>query len=116
VSAEAGLVKKTTRRMRHFEDAWEEIVQLAMAVTGVRIPLTAIETVWRDPESRTEAQHIDAVGKRRQMLEVPLAQAWEDAGYTPPQIERMQAMHDAEKKAWGPPTAGAPMPTMGAAA
>jgi len=96
VAAEAGLVSKARRRMRHFEDAWEEVIQLALQVAGTQVPLTAIETLWKDPESRTEAQHIDAIGKKRQMLEVPLEQAWEDAGYTPTQIDRMREMRAAE--------------------
>lgn len=102
VAAEAGLVSKARRRMRHFEDAWEEVIQLALQVSGTAVPLTAIETLWRDPESRTEAQHADAVGKRRLMLEVPVEQAWEDAGYTPTQIERMRVMRAAERAAMQP--------------
>jgi hypothetical protein len=112
VAAESGLVKKAFRRMRHFEDAWEEIVQLALAVTGAKVPLTSISTLWEDPESRTEAQHIDAVGKKRQMLEVPLEQAWEDAGYTPPQIERMNKLRAAELAA-APAPQPVPPPAMG---
>lgn len=96
VAAESGLVTKARRRMRHFEDGWEEVGEMSFLVMGKRVPLTAIQTVWKDPESRTEAQHADAVGKKRQMLEVPLTQAWADIGYTPAEIERMLKDRAAE--------------------
>lgn len=110
VAAEAGLVSKARRRMRHFEDAWEEIVQLALQITGVKVPLTAIETVWRDPESRTEGQHIDAVGKRRTMLEFPLEKTWELAGETPSEISRMTEQRAREIASAPKPPPAAPPP------
>lgn len=113
VAAEAGLVSKAMRRQRHWADSWEEVITLARQIEG--LPGSSgprqrpVDTMWRDPESRTEAQHIDAVGKKRQMLGVPQEQAWEDAGYTPTQIERMRKMRDAEAAAGIP--AATPAPT-----
>lgn len=97
VAAEAGLVSKAMRRQRHWADAWEEIVRLARTIEQMPNLRKPIEVMWRDPESRTEAQHIDAIGKKRTMLEVPVEQTWEDAGYRPDQIERMRAMRLQER-------------------
>lgn len=106
VAAEAGLVSKARRRMRHWEESWEEVMRLAFAVEGKRGKARAMdmETLWRDPESRTESQHIDATVKRKE-LEVPVVQLWEDAGYTPTQIERMSQLRESERAANPPPEA-----------
>lgn len=103
VAAEAGLVSKALRRERHWADSWEEVIQLVRTIEGLDNPEAPIDTMWRDPESRTEAQHIDAIGKKRQMLDVPREQTWEDAGYTPSQIESMKKMRAAELAAEPPP-------------
>lgn len=92
-AAETGLVAKVKRKQVHFGEAWEEIIRLAgmvekdQALAGA----FACETIWQDPESRTEAEHIDAVSKKS-AIGVPVEQLWEDAGYTPTAIERMKAM------------------------
>lgn len=104
-SAETGLVAKAYRRMRHFGEAWEEVIRLAFTVEGdlERGAFWAAETIWRDPESRSEGEHIDAVLKK-QALGVPVEQLWSDAGYSPQQIARFkeiqrQAMLDADSVA-----------------
>lgn len=98
VAAEAGLISKARRRMTHWEDAWSEVMQLARTIEN-RAKTKPVTVLWSDPESRTENQHIDAVGKKRTMLEVPLEVTWADAGYTPAQIQVMKEMHAAEKAA-----------------
>lgn len=95
-SAEAGLIANVRRKQRHFGEAWEEVIRLALLVTGdPRADLTDTETLWGDPESRTESQHVDAVTKKA-TLGVPWAQLMEDLGYSPQQIERMRAMRRLE--------------------
>lgn len=91
-ATETGLVAKVRRRMRSFEDSWEEVVRLCFKARGdSRADIVDAETVWRDPESRTESEHIDALSKL-QALQVPVAQLWEDAGYSPQQIARFRTM------------------------
>lgn len=51
----------------------------------------SMETIWRDPETRTESEHVDALSKKKD-LDVPPPQLWEEAGYTPEQIARFPAM------------------------
>lgn len=92
-SAETGLVAKARRKMRHFGEAWEETMRLAFMVTGDkgRSQVKDSETIWGDPESRTESEHIDAVVKQK-ALSVPDEMLWERAGYSPQEIERMKAI------------------------
>lgn len=87
-SAETGLVAKARRKMVHFGEGWEEVMRLGFAVIGDkrRARVQNSETIWGDPESRSESEHVDAVLKKR-ALRVPLRQLWSDLGYTPTQIE-----------------------------
>lgn len=98
-SAETGLVAKARRKMRVLGEGYEEIMRLGFVVMGDkgRSEEEAIETVWADPESRTEGEHIDATVKKR-ALGVPLQQLWEDAGYSPQQIERFLVQLEQEAK------------------
>ena len=100
-SAEAGLVSKALRRTRHFGEAWEEVMRLALCASGdkKRADVVAMETVWGDVEYRTESLHVDATVKLR-ALEVPLPALWERVGFSPTEIERFQEMR-AEEKAMG---------------
>lgn len=92
-AAETGLVSKVRSKMTEFGESWEEVLRLAFAVIGDdRSGVFDSETIWADPESRTESEHIDAVGKKVALLGIPRRQAWEDADYTPAQIARMEAM------------------------
>lgn len=92
-SAETGLVAKARRKMRHFGESWEEVLRLCFAVRGEpeKAAYGAAETIWGDPESRTEGEHVDALLKLS-ALGVPQQQLWEDAGYSPQQIARFRTM------------------------
>lgn len=113
-ATETGLVAKARRRMRDFGEGWEEVIRLALRVTGDQRRSEYIEgeTQWRDPEVRTEAEHVDALLKLSS-LNVPDEQLWEDAGYTPQQIQRFTELRAAQPP--GPtspaPTGGVPMMT-----
>jgi len=107
-SAETGLVAKTRRKMRHFGEAWEEVIRLAFMVVGDKrsSKITTTETIWRDPESRSEAQHIDAVIKLK-VLDVPNEVLWERADFSPTEIARMKAIIAAAMPPT-PPAVGVP--------
>ncbi|MFI0553415.1 phage portal protein [Streptomyces scabiei] len=110
-AAEAGLIAKTRERMLHFGEAWEQVMRLCFAVKGDdRAEAWSAETIWRDPENRTEAQHMDALLKL-QMIGVPRDQLLSDAGYTPQQIERFADMREQDAKAAMELAAKYPMPT-----
>ncbi|MEU5957568.1 phage portal protein [Streptomyces sp. NPDC047525] len=99
ISAEAGLVAKVRERMLHFGEAWERVIRLCFAVKNdKRRDAFEMETRWRDPEYRTEAQHIDALLKLKQ-LDVPLEFLWFEAGFTSAQISDFREMRKQDAKA-----------------
>lgn len=91
-ATETGLIAKTKRRQKEFDDPHEESMRLAFAVLDdPRANIRNNEVIWADPESRTEAEHIDALVKKLSIY-VPIQQLWTDAGYTPPQQDRFKEM------------------------
>ena len=117
-AVETGLVAKAQEKMAHFGESWEEVIRLAfLALNDARSTILDSETIWRDPESRTEAEHVDALVKLS-TIGVPQEQLWEDRGYTPQQIERFKVMREEEARLAGmrvapavaPPTPPGEMP------
>ncbi|MEU4492617.1 phage portal protein [Streptomyces sp. NPDC023998] len=99
ISAEAGLVAKVRERMLHFGEAWERVIRLCFAVKrDKRKDAFEMETRWRDPEYRTEAQHIDALLKLKQ-LNVPEEILWAEAGFSAAQIDSFREMRREDAKA-----------------
>ncbi|MVO87415.1 phage portal protein [Streptomyces sp. p1417] len=99
ISAEAGLVAKVKERMLHFGEAWERVIRLCFAVKNdKRRNAFDTETRWKDPEYRTEAQHIDALLKLKQ-LDVPLEFLWFEAGFSAAQISDFREMRKEDAKA-----------------
>ena len=95
-SAETGLVAKSRRKMRFFGEAWEEVMRLCFAVLGdARADVDNAETIWADPEFRSESELADALVKRSS-IGVPRQQLWEDAGYSQTQIARFREMELAD--------------------
>lgn len=101
ISAEAGLVAKVREKMVHFGEAWERVIRLCFAVKrDKRRTAYEMETRWKDPEYRTEAQHVDALLKLKQ-LNVPEEILWAEAGFSAAQIDafREMRMEDARAQA-----------------
>lgn len=92
-SAETGLVAKVRRKARGWGAGWEEVMRLAGVIADLPelSGAQSMETIWRDPETRTESEHVDAVSKKKD-LDVPAPQLWEELGYSPEQIGRFPAM------------------------
>jgi hypothetical protein len=91
-AAEAGLVAKTGDRILVASDPWEEVVRLGWVVLDdPRGKITNSEMLWRSAEFRTEGELTDAVIKRYASGLSTKRQARQDYGYTPQQIERMEA-------------------------
>lgn len=103
-SAETGLVAKVRRKQRHFGEAWEEVLRLAFITAGdsQRAAVANAETLWADPESRSESEHVDAIVKQK-AIGIPDEALWEEAGKTPQQIERYRLLRDTAAR--GPATA-----------
>jgi len=91
-SSEASLVAKARRKQRALGGAWEQVMRLALLVRdGVEhADVERMETVWRDPETRTVAQAADAAVKLVGAGIIPAQQAQEDIGYSPVQQDRMR--------------------------
>jgi hypothetical protein len=105
-SAETGLVAKSRRKMRFYGEAWEEVMRLCFAVTGdARSKVMDAETIWGDPEYRSESELADALVKRA-AIGVPRRQLWEDAGYSQTEISRFHEMEleDSMDSLLAPPT------------
>lgn len=107
-AAETGLVAKVSRRQQHFGEAWEEVIRLAGKIEGVDAleQASAAEVIWRDPESRTESEHVDAVVKKK-ALGLPNELLWEELDMTPTTINRAKAML-VEEDLFGPAEPAAP--------
>jgi hypothetical protein len=93
-AAEAGLVAKVNRRMLHIGEGWESLMTAALAIAG-RSGATG-DVLWKDPETRSVAQLVDALVKMR-TLGVPVEALWAQYGATPAEIEQWRAMRKAEE-------------------
>lgn len=93
-SAEAGLVAKTRRKMKHFGESWEEIISLAFLAQGDKrgSEQSESETIWGDPEYRTEGEHVDAVLKMG-ALGIPDEILWEFLNLSPQLIGRIKQIN-----------------------
>jgi hypothetical protein len=112
-AAETGLVAKVKRKQIDFSDSWEEAIRLALAVANKKQPTDALsaETIWRDPEYRSEGEQVDAAIKLRG-LSIPLDALWERIGATPQQVKEWEQQLE-DNKAVAPRPAGQPEPPPG---
>ena len=100
-ASESGLVSKVKQRLRPFSEAAEETMRVARRAANLPESAGAqLETIWRDPQYRTEGELTDAVVKRLQSRISSLRQAREDVGYSATQIERLEA--DDQREAFDP--------------
>lgn len=92
-ATETGLVAKVQRKMTTFGEAYEETMRLTFRLKGDDGKGQAVdaETIWRDPESRSEGELVDALVKMG-TLGVPNEALWERWGASPQQIARWKAM------------------------
>lgn len=94
-SAETGLVAKVRDSQVHKGEAWEEVVRLNFRwLNDSRADIVDGETIWADPESRTEAAHTDALTKWKS-FGIPDEFIWEELGLSPQQITRIKEMRKA---------------------
>jgi hypothetical protein len=110
-AAETGLVSKVRSKMQSFGEAHEEAMRLAFKAKDPEDPRaeeTQAETIWADPESRSQAELADALTKLAS-IGVPQEVLWERYGFSPQEIDRMKAMQ-AEDAFLNPepPVAGEP--------
>jgi hypothetical protein len=95
-SSEAPLVKKVTAQSVHFGEGWEEVMRVALIISGQRSKARAdAETIWADPETRNEAARIDALVKLHATGALADELLLEGAGFTRQEIERNRALKQA---------------------
>ena len=88
-AAESGLVAKVRQRCRSFAEGFEDTMRLACIAAGREVP-DNIETIWKNPEFRTEGETTDAAIKRVQAGLADIRQGREDVGYSATQIANME--------------------------
>jgi Phage portal protein, SPP1 Gp6-like len=112
-AAETGIVRKTIRKQRVLGESHEETQRLAFAWLGDdRADAYDAETIWANPETRSDAVVADAMTKKAD-VGIPLQQLEEDADYTPVEISRMDRMREQqeEQESGGPGAAEPAGPT-----
>lgn len=91
-ASESGLIAKVRQRMRPWGEAAEEAMRIARTLAGIGGPTDArMETVFSDPEFRTEGEKTDAAVKRLQSGIASKRQARTDVGYTLTQIAQLES-------------------------
>jgi hypothetical protein len=97
IEARAGHVAKVGQRIRYTSEHWERVMAIAGLYANNKRLASGVdsETLWADPESRTDAEKADAAVKRM-AAGVPWSQRMDDLGYTPQQIQRMQGERYSE--------------------
>ncbi len=94
-ATESGLVAKVRQRQRPLGEGVEEIGRLALQAAGDTRDLSRLETIWHNPEFRTEGELVDALVKMHG-LGVPLPALWERWGATQTEIAKWQALRQAD--------------------
>lgn len=91
-AAETTLMRWVSELQRSFGEAWESVLRLCARVAGDMEGAedTSSQIVWRDPESRSLAQTVDALGKAVTMLGVPRRAAW----------QRLPGFTDTDRATW----------------
>lgn len=95
-SSETQLVKKVMRKQTFLSGGWEDVQRLVLRYqTGAFDPKArALETVWRDPSTPTDAQRADALLKKVTSGIYTIGEARRQDGLTDAQIKRMEREED----------------------
>ncbi|MEV4672177.1 phage portal protein [Actinomadura sp. NPDC049382] len=90
-AAEAGYRRAVTENQTVLGESHEQALNLVASYMNMA-PDPSASVRWRDTESRSLAQTVDALGKLTQMLGVPPQELWERVpGVTDPELERWKA-------------------------
>ena len=97
-AARDGLNSKIAERKSSFGESHEQTMRLAALAAGDDAGWNdmSAQVVWRDTESRSLAQTVDALGKLVQMLGVPAEELWEKVpGISETDVARWKAAAEA---------------------
>jgi hypothetical protein len=112
IGLDAGLVSKTNDKKDAMGEAHEDAIRLAFKSIDPkdeRAQFVAAETIWRNTESRSRAQLVDAVTKEVAMG-LPFEIALERLDYSPTEIDRILAIKEAEALLAPPPSPAPDVP------
>lgn len=91
-ASEVNLISKIRERQDAFGAGWEQVVAYGLRLLGdARADIARIETIWKDPRSRSESQTLDAATKMSS-VGIPQEAIWEYIGFSPTEIERLRRM------------------------
>lgn len=93
-AAETGLVSKVADGQVELGESWEQVNRVAGMYSGRDVPEDS-EVLWKDPESRTLAE-LSSAATQLQAVGVPWRQIMRVLGYSPPEIDRMEAERAAD--------------------
>jgi hypothetical protein len=93
-AADAGLVDRCQHKILSFSDGWEDVMRVSFLAKGdeKRGAAESIETIWKNPETISLAQTVDAAVKMRQNLSAPVEMCWEMMGWSQQQILQAKQM------------------------
>jgi hypothetical protein len=94
-ASESGLVSKVRQRNRTAGEGVEETARLARKAAGIGGGDESLETIWRNPEFRTEGELVDALTKMA-TLGVPEEALWERWGASQVEIDRWRKLREQE--------------------
>ena len=97
-AAETGLVKRTEEKTEHFGRGVREVFRLVCLAQGDEAKAKAVRAgtvLWKDVESRSEAQLVDALQKLS-AIGFPFAYIAERYGLSPAEVERVVKMKEEE--------------------
>jgi hypothetical protein len=104
-ATETGLIAKVLEIRDSYTESWEDVIRLALTAEGeAGSDDLALSMIWKDPESRSDAELHDAATKK-QAVGVPWRAIMEYLGYSPTDIDRMddQRAEDAANGLVAPP-------------
>lgn len=89
---DAGLVKTTRRKFKPFGESHEDMFRLVFKAMGdeERSRAAKAEIMWENPEIRSQAELADSLTKLGSGLHIPDRFLWEEYGFSPQQIDRME--------------------------
>lgn len=91
-AAETTLMRMVAEFKRSFGESWESVLRLCARIAGDDVGAgdMASQVQWADAESRSLSQTVDALGKARQMLDVPARALW----------ARIPGFTDTDRASW----------------
>ncbi|MGG7570384.1 phage portal protein [Streptomyces sirii] len=95
-AAESALSRAVDEYKHSMGESWELVLFLCATVVGTE-PDARAEVLWKDAESRSLAQTVDALGKAVQMLQVPARAMWSRIpGVTARDVEEWAQIQEAD--------------------